>query len=923
MVVLEELLTRLKEWFHQLQKDAPMDLWLQALVLLVFCVGFNATSWLLTPKKGTTAPPPPAELPERCVQVKETPSVAKAPRQESRREDVRSVLLSVELSAQSGISTLDPGKDAMPIAGRENRLSTSGSLETTEVWKKAVRYDPYAGEGEAPVEAMGGGEINSSARGLFRLAQLTGHSSTIAPGACKRCGSVGHLFYQCRNMFTLQKELSFCDVYDLEEKKLDQFVEEEDDDDEDDAASEELPTSDESDDSDSDDSDEDDSSSSSEKKKKKKMLSYQICSSWWLPYMGVGEKQKAKEVSASIRCAWPRPGAKVGTVEPESPASLEVRPIFTFDGLDFDGDRIVNLREKPYYFDQHLGGAMSISFIARWDAFALRSRIIDFGDGPTADNIIIANLETGRSLIVEVFRGPSKKRLTMPGSLAIGETHRYLLSISETGLMRMLQDGSQLGVQPQGYAPRTLERRKLLVGGSNWSSDENFQGEISELKIWPREVSWKEAFPVETPLPPPRLPPKEEPEEQKPEKQVEDEEVQTEPLPELAQESQAPDEDEEGWTAVSKPRTKAEKRAKAEARKPVQVPSPPPPPRRNSGASSTTSATPSVPPPPPEPTKRKGRAKGEGKSFPTVAVSSAPVAAPVMPPTPPAPPVHEEAEKTKETKESKEVDTVEVTETKESKQELAEKKRGKAWADIPPEGTPPNSPPNTGLVLTEVQTPQQEILESPVQNGAGGQADTEDSGFEVLTGKRRPKVAPEVVLGPGDRPKVQESSPPPIDTSGTTSPSKGQQTTTPSTLSPLEKEILRLEKKQREVEKLKQRQADGEELDHLQRKKLLCEDEMTQKLSELHLKKALLKAPQVTHHSEGDGGSPEPWDLPKVPVAPAMGQPSTGSVTRTPLRAPSREGSFRPGVGGGFFWRVEVLENQFLDSQVLNYTPKV
>ena len=32
----------------------------------------------------------------------------------------------------------------------------------------------------------------------------------------------------------------------------------------------------------------------------------------------------------------------------------------------------------------------------------------------------------------------------------------------------------------------------------------------------------------------------------------------------------------------------------------------------------------------------------QGKSFPTVAVSSAPVAAPVMPPTPPAPPVHEE-----------------------------------------------------------------------------------------------------------------------------------------------------------------------------------------------------------------------------------------------------------------------------------------
>ncbi|CAK9040223.1 CAX-interacting protein 4 [Durusdinium trenchii] len=110
----------------------------------------------------------------------------------------------------------------MPIAGRENRLSTSGSLETTQVWQKAVGYDPYAGEGEAQAEGLGPGEINSSAKGLFRLAQLTGHSSTIAPGACKRCGSVGHLYFQCRNMFTLRKE----------EKKLDQFVEDDDDEDE-------------------------------------------------------------------------------------------------------------------------------------------------------------------------------------------------------------------------------------------------------------------------------------------------------------------------------------------------------------------------------------------------------------------------------------------------------------------------------------------------------------------------------------------------------------------------------------------------------------------------------------------------------------------------------------------------------------------
>jgi len=87
------------------------------------------------------------------------------------------------------------GRVPMP---NSNRLSVSDSLKTHDVWQKAVGYDPYAGGDEADVAAAAipeVGEINSSAKGLFRLAQLTGNSSTLAPGACKKCGQVGHLFF--------------------------------------------------------------------------------------------------------------------------------------------------------------------------------------------------------------------------------------------------------------------------------------------------------------------------------------------------------------------------------------------------------------------------------------------------------------------------------------------------------------------------------------------------------------------------------------------------------------------------------------------------------------------------------------------------------------------------------------------------------
>merc|ERR1711948_222201 len=100
--------------------------------------------------------------------------------------------------------------------------------------------------GGAMLQEMG--EINASAKGLFRLAQLTGHSSTLAPGACKKCGQVGHLYFQCRNWVKLKER-------DVQEEVV---VEEEDPD------SDAMPSSDDDNDSSSDDESSSDSSDSDE-----------------------------------------------------------------------------------------------------------------------------------------------------------------------------------------------------------------------------------------------------------------------------------------------------------------------------------------------------------------------------------------------------------------------------------------------------------------------------------------------------------------------------------------------------------------------------------------------------------------------------------------------------------------------------------
>lgn len=89
------------------------------------------------------------------------------------------------------------GRVRMPA---DNRLSVSDSLKSSEIWQKSVGYDPYApGDVNGASSAINTADVEAKAKGLFALARLTGSSSSTTPGACKRCGQVGHLAYQCRN----------------------------------------------------------------------------------------------------------------------------------------------------------------------------------------------------------------------------------------------------------------------------------------------------------------------------------------------------------------------------------------------------------------------------------------------------------------------------------------------------------------------------------------------------------------------------------------------------------------------------------------------------------------------------------------------------------------------------------------------------
>ncbi|KAJ0391319.1 hypothetical protein P43SY_010629 [Pythium insidiosum] len=86
------------------------------------------------------------------------------------------------------------GRVRMP---HNNRMHSSAALKMTGIWKNTIGYDPYAAEGEEKQEQVSQSSYEQ-AKGLMALAKLSNQGNEVR-GACKKCGMLGHLTFQCRN----------------------------------------------------------------------------------------------------------------------------------------------------------------------------------------------------------------------------------------------------------------------------------------------------------------------------------------------------------------------------------------------------------------------------------------------------------------------------------------------------------------------------------------------------------------------------------------------------------------------------------------------------------------------------------------------------------------------------------------------------
>lgn len=113
------------------------------------------------------------------------------------------------------------GRVRMPA---NNRVHSSAALQTHGIWQSAIGYDPYAPNKEdnktsqqkASNAEPEGENAYASFQGLLALARITGSNADEARGACKKCGRVGHLTFQCRNFLSVKEDIKDKDPDELE-----------------------------------------------------------------------------------------------------------------------------------------------------------------------------------------------------------------------------------------------------------------------------------------------------------------------------------------------------------------------------------------------------------------------------------------------------------------------------------------------------------------------------------------------------------------------------------------------------------------------------------------------------------------------------------------------------------------------------------
>ncbi|MGB8686522.1 MAG: LamG-like jellyroll fold domain-containing protein [Microcoleus sp.] len=127
----------------------------------------------------------------------------------------------------------------------------------------------------------------------------------------------------------------------------------------------------------------------------------------------------------------------------------------------------------------------SLEVWVRYNSFKNWSRIIDFGNGASSDNILLANPGTSNTLGFFVNRGTTQQNIQVAGFLDLGKWTHIAVTQDPSGNTKIYKNG-QLIQSGTCQLPNSLNRTINYIGRSNWTGDAYFDGQMAEFRLWNR-----------------------------------------------------------------------------------------------------------------------------------------------------------------------------------------------------------------------------------------------------------------------------------------------------------------------------------------------------------------------------------------------------------------------------------------------------
>jgi len=158
----------------------------------------------------------------------------------------------------------------------------------------------------------------------------------------------------------------------------------------------------------------------------------------------------------------------------------------TGQAMVFDG--VNDYVDLPDDFSDFSGG-ITISVWAKPAADTNWSRFVDIGNGPASDNILLARNGTSNNLTFEIYiGGTSAGQITAANALVLNEWQMFVATVDGAGNVALYKNGQRIQTG-SSQLPNIVTRTSNLIGDSNWTADDFFNGAMDDIAIYDYALS--------------------------------------------------------------------------------------------------------------------------------------------------------------------------------------------------------------------------------------------------------------------------------------------------------------------------------------------------------------------------------------------------------------------------------------------------